>query len=172
MDVWSIIKNKIILLFYKLLKKKILNQHHISRFLRPSDTDDDDVLLKAFLFKRNDNGELKEDSLSVNWLEFFHKKDKEYSINEIRKIFSRKYNKVSVNAKLSVLNVENICKEVKSGTIELKEQVSLLVKHTPEDDDFSHSSIEGIPLESESEILVARILAECATKSEVYKAKL
>ncbi|MDQ6963015.1 MAG: hypothetical protein Q9M28_10920, partial [Mariprofundaceae bacterium] len=51
------------------------NDNHIARYLRPSDVEDETVLSTAFQYKKNkEDGSLKENELSVNWLEYFNRK--------------------------------------------------------------------------------------------------
>lgn len=173
MTLLAILRNYTIFLYYKLRKKNIPDVDHVVRYLRPGDVDSGTVLAAGFAYKKNkETGKPKEKELSVNWLEFFNKNASiEKNVENVRGAFLEKNYTLAKNGKFAVLNVKEIIDEVKDGTSEHTELVSLVVKHTPTNIDLSHSSIFGMPFDSEGELLVSTILANYANNTKLIKAR-
>lgn len=145
----------------------------MARHLRPSDVDANTVLASGFKYKRHPNGELKEEELSVNWLEFFNKHSSiKENIQKVRLAFEAKGYELKKNGRFIALNIKSMREEVEKGTAEHTESVSLIAKHSTQENDMSHSSIIGMPFDSEGELLVSTILANCANETELYPAKI
>jgi len=172
MTLFSSIKAQVIFIYYKLLRKNIPETDHVVRYLRPSDVDSGTVIATGFAYKKNNvTGELKEKELSVNWFEFFSKSDStEDGIENVREVFRKKSYSLKENGRFARLNVKALCALVEEGTSEHTELVSLKTKHTPYINDLSHSSIYGIPFDSDGEFLVATILANYANELELFPA--
>jgi len=174
MSLYLQLKNIVLFRYYKFRQKTIPGKDYVVRHLPPSAIDSGFALSSGFLYKKDKKtGQFKEKELSVNWLEFLNRGAciKE-NIIKVRDGFEKRGYTLKINGRFSALNVQNICDEVKEGTKELPELVSLIVKHTPNIDDLSHSSIFGMPLDPEGEMLVSTILANCANESKLYPAKI
>ena len=85
---------------------KIPNHDHIARYCKPITVEDGQIQATAFMVRTG------EESLSVNWLEFLSCSNRENEIAELRKIYSRKFNKVGMSAKIAVLNIGEVCGKV------------------------------------------------------------
>lgn len=163
--------NKVRAYLYRAIKKDIPETDHVARYLRPMDIDNESVLATGFQYKKHNNGELKEKELSVNWLEFFGRNSSiNDNVDRVRYAFQKKGYAVKKNGRFAVLNKKVICDEVERGTIEHVEVVSLVVKHTAQSDDLSHSSIFGMPFDSDGEQLVSTILANLANETDLQPA--
>lgn len=173
MSPFATLKNYTLFVYYNLRKKNISDTDHVARYLRPSDIDNDVVLATGFEYKKNkDNGELKEKELSVNWLEFFHKGASiDENVRNVREAFQNKGYTLKRNGRFAVLNVETMREEVEEGTSAYTELVSLIAKHTPFRNDLSHSSIFGMPFDSEGEFLVSTILANYVNDTQLFPAR-
>ncbi len=137
-------------------RNKIPDKDHISRYCKPSSTDNGEIQATAFLIRE------KDDSLSVNWLEFLKCKSRKKEIEEIRKIYSKKLH-VSVNAKLAVLNIGKMKKYVATESLDRR---NLQIRHTPSTNDPSHSGIFNVKPDQE---LIAELILE--TVQETYPAR-
>lgn len=165
--------NKLLASFYNIRKRSIPETDHVARYLRPMDLDNSSVLATGFQYKKHRNGELKEKELSVNWLEFFSKDSTiQENVNQVCIAFKKKGYGVKVNGRFTALNNKTICDEVKKGTSEHIELVSLVVKHTAQGSDLSHSSILGMPFDPDGELLVSTILANLANETDLFPAKI
>lgn len=151
----------------------ILGTHHVARYLRPSDVEREVVMATGFQYKKNkEDGSLKENELSVNWLEYFNSKAPiQENINYVRKAFEEKGYDLRKNARFGVLNVNKMVDIVAQHTAEHTKSVELMAKHTPTDSDPSHSSIIGVPLDSDGELLVSAILADYVSNTNLFPAK-
>lgn len=172
MNLFAKLKNHILFKYYKIRKKNIPETNHITRYLKPSVIENDTVLSAGFQYKKGENCKANEKELSVNWLEFFNKKSSiQENLEKVRKVFSDKSYTLRKNGRFAVLNIKKMCDEVKEGTKEQTEVVSLITKHTPYKNDLSHSSIIGT-FDTEGEFLVSTILASYANDTELFPAKL
>lgn len=84
---------------------KILDQHHIARYCKPTQAADGQIQASAFMLRAG------EESLSVNWLEFLSHSSREGEIAELRIIYSAKLS-VGTRAQIAVLNVGEVCNKV------------------------------------------------------------
>lgn len=159
--------------YHSFRKKTIPDKDHVARYLRPSDIDDSTVISTGFEYKKNkENGALKERELSVNWLEFYSKNGTfDDNVESVREAFRQKGYTPAKNGKFAVLNVKRMRDEVKEGTLEYEKLVSLMVQHTPNVDDLSHSSIFGIPFDADGELLVSAILANHVNETQLFPAR-
>ena len=139
---------------------KIPDQHHIARYCKPTDIEDEQILATAFKLRETDN------NLSVNWLEFLNCPSREKEIAELRSILTTKLT-VGARAKIAVLNVGEVCEKV------LKESPdgrNLEVLHDPEFtekySDPSHSGIYNLRYDDE---LISELLLEAVC--EAYPAR-
>lgn len=155
------------------LKKNIPETNHITRYLKPSTIENGTILSAGFQYKKGEDCKPKEEDLSVNWLEFFNKKSSiQENLGKVREALLEKDYGLRKNGRFAVLNVKKMCDEVKEGTKEQAELVSLIIKHKPCKNDLSHSSILGMPFDAEGELLVSTIFANYANETELFPAKL
>ncbi len=103
-----------------------------------------------------------EESLSVNWLEFFKSSSRKSEIAELRRVYSTKFN-VGARAKIAVLNVGEVRDTVLT---ESQDNRKLEVLHAPEEKDPSHSGIYNLRNDDE---LIAELILE--TIRETYPAR-
>ena len=114
--------------------------------------------ISGLAFKLRDG----EEYLSVNWLEYLKKPNREDEIGELRKVFARKGRRVGAKARFAILNVGEMCGHVLSIG-----QRRINVRHEPEEDDSSHSGIYGL---YEDDILLDLIAEKVEAKH--YAARL
>ena len=134
---------------------------HISRYCGGAQIDNGKITGKAFRLRKRTGSEEK--YLSVNWLEFLKKADRDAEIEEIRKVFSRKDFQLGTQAKFAVLNVGSTRTHVRTRSPDSRD---LRILHEPEVDDPSHSGIHNLRLEDE---LIAELIAQ--TVKETHPAK-
>jgi len=105
-----------------------------------------------------------ESYLSVNWLEFLKKTDRNEEIIEVKKVLSKKL-KLGSTARIAVLNVKKTRAHVLQESFDSRE---INFKHEPESpNDESHSGIHNT--RCEDEMLIAELIFE--TIIEEYPAK-
>ncbi len=128
---------------------EIPDNNHVSRYCKPSSIlESGRVSGQAFRLKEDEN------SLSVNWLEYFDSPDKKYQIDKIREAFINKDFGLRKNGKFAVLNVGKSKDHVLQNS---PDQNTLIFKHEPEPNDPSHSGIFGLEFEDS---LIPVLLAE------------
>lgn len=135
---------------------KIPDPHHIARYCKPTDIEDDQILATAFKLREFDN------SLSVNWLEFLNCPSREKEIAELRNILSTKLT-VRSRAKIAVLNVGEVHNKVLT---ESPNNLNIEILHDPSGHDQSHAGIYNLRYDDE---LVAELILE--TIREAYPAR-
>lgn len=108
-----------------------------------------------------------EESLSVNWLEFFELHSREGSISALRKTYYSKFNRIGARAKLAVLNIGEVCDKILK---ESPDRRKLEILHDPEItqeyEDPSHSGIYHLCHDDE---LIAELILE--TVRAIYPAR-
>ena len=141
---------------------RIPDHDHIARYCRPTSIEDGQIQATAFMIRAN------EESLSVNWMEFLGRSNRAEEIAEIRRIYSSKFSRVGVNAKIAILNVGYVRKKVLQESIDRRR---LDVRHDPiiSDgiNDPSHSGIYNLRQDDE---LIAELIVE--TIQETYQARI
>ena len=138
---------------------KIPDSNHIARFCRPMQAPDGEIQATAFMLRKG------EESLSVNWLEFFNCPTIESEITEIRNIYSSKL-KVGPKARIAILNVGQVRKNV---LVESEDKRNIKVLHDPIEEvplDPSHSGLYNLKQDDE---LIAELILE--TVLEDYPAR-
>ena len=126
----------------------IPNSDNISRFCKPSQAPDGEIQATAFLLRSN------EESLSVNWLEFLKCSNRDNEIKEIQRIYAETF-KVSVNARIAILNVGEIRQIVHRETSDNR---NIQVLHDPiPGGEQSHSSIYNLKKDNE---FIAELILE------------
>ena len=133
--------------------------HHISRYAKTTSIINDEITGSAFSLRSTEN------SLSVNWLEFFGENNIEINVNNVKQAFIDKRFNLGAGAKFVVLNVLRMREFVSSET---EGNVELSVEHDPYPDDPSHSEVLGIP---EDDMMVEELLAELITSDAVFPAR-
>ena len=121
----------------------------VVRYAKPSLINDDRISGAVFVLRSEDEG------LSVNWLDFFEKCNKEQQLDKVRESSQMSMNK---NGRLAELNV-GITKKHLAGELE-----SIYFKHKPCDDDPSHSEVFGLPSGDTPEAeLIGDMIAQTVT---------
>jgi len=140
---------------------KIPDLHHISRLCQPKHVPDgQQIEASAFMLRSDESG------LSVNWLEFLNCSNRDDEIDEIRKLYSLKFNRIGAKAKIAILNVGEVREKVKTETDDNR---NLEVLHEPIKDDPpdpSHSEIYNLKPDQE---FIAELIRE--TVQEDYPAR-
>ena len=136
--------------------EKIPDQNHIARFCRPMQAPEGQIQATAFMLRADD------ESLSVNWLEFFNCSNKENEIAKIQTIYSKTFT-VGARARIAILNVGEVRKKVLT---ESPDGRNLEVLHDPSINDPSHSGIYNLKQDEE---LIAELILE--TVRESYSAR-
>ena len=113
------------------MSRSLPDGHHVARYCKPSQVDDGTPSPDAFLPRRN------EDSLSVNWLEFFGVLSRADAVERVREALRRKAFTIKRNGRLAVLNVGD------AKTAALSAGRPVRVEHQPTSDDPSHAGIMG-----------------------------
>jgi len=143
---------------------KIPNYDHVARYCKPITVEDGQIQATAFMVR------MGEESLSVNWLEFLNCSSRENEIAELRKIYSRKFNKVGTSAKIAVLNIGEVCEKVLTKSPDRRK---LEVLHDPIENDPSHKndpSHSGIYNLKQDDELIAELILELVR--ETYSARI
>ncbi len=138
---------------------EISEDHHISRYCKPSAVGDNGLPLAA-AFELRDG----EDYLSVNWLEFFETSDLSQAIDFVRQAFKKKKYEVRPNGKFVSLQVGKV-KEVilRNGHLPVK------IIHFDEEDDPSHGGVYGYTASDE---LISTEIAELAHAEDMHPGRL
>jgi hypothetical protein len=113
--------------------QKLPDRDHIARLCPPKTAPNGIITGAAFLLKP------EEDGLSVNWLEFLNCSCREDEIKELRRIYKRKFNRVSKASRIAVLNVGTTCNTVFEQSPDNRR---IVVHHQPDlPNDPSHSEV-------------------------------
>lgn len=156
--------------WHYLWAKALPDPDHTARYHKPLHVDNGVVVPEGYSIRRDSGGNRKEDDLSVNWVEFFKRPDQiAGKIQRIREAYTEKGYTIKKTGRFSVLEVKEIKERVLAGTKEHRQIVNLKVKHTPDLNDLSHSSILDIPADLDTERLVSAILSQYANQSLLYK---
>ncbi len=121
--------------------------------------DGDNPLVSAFEPKED------EDSLSVNWMEYFGTTSREEAVDRVREAFRQKPYKLGAKARFVVLNVGAAllaATKVEGCTLE--------AIHRPEDNDPSHAQLEGVP-QGELAVDLATELQALVQQGDVFPAR-
>lgn len=130
---------------------QVPDSDHITRLCHPKHVPDGQIQATAFMLKSGEVG------LSVNWLEFLNCSSREDEIDEIRNLYSLKFNRIGARAKIAIINVGEVREKVKTET---EDKRKLEILHEPiEDDppDLSHSEIYNLKPDNE---LIAELILE------------
>lgn len=179
LSMWRFVKHRISIWLRMRKTKTLVDDHHIARYLKFKAIDSGVINLSGFQLRRDRDEKLKEEELSVNWLEFYSTKaTPAENIAQVQSLFLNKGNFTpKSSARFVSLNIGDMCKAVHEGMREHHQQVNLIAKHTPVIDehapannDPSHSSVYGLPYDPETEALAARIMASYAQSQQIYPA--
>lgn len=126
---------------------------HIARYCKPTTIENGQIQASAFLLRSG------ESLLSVNWMEYFKSNKREDLINEIRKLYKIKFNRVPRNARMAVLNVGDVIDKVYQESLDNR---VLGIVHDPSNNDPSHSSIDNMNPDNEfiAELILETILED------------
>ena len=138
---------------------KIPDPDHIARFCRPMQAPEGQIQATAFMLRSD------EEYLSVNWLEYLNCSNRDHEINEIRNIYSEKFN-VGARAKIAVLNVGEVREKVLT---ESPDKQNIEVLHDPIENDLYDPSHSGIYNLKQDDELIAELILE--TVHENYPAR-
>lgn len=142
------------------MKNKIIpDSNHVARYCKPTTVENDEILATAFLMRPID------ESLSVNWLEYFKLSTREKEISKIQDVYNIKLN-VSPKSRIAVVNIGQARKKV---FFESDDRRNLLFKHDPSKGDPSHSGIFN--LKPDDEMIAELILSVVDQKRHIYPAK-
>jgi hypothetical protein len=136
---------------------RIPGQNHIARYCKPTQVQDEQVAATAFMLRKG------EKCLSVNWLEFLNRPNRENELTELRRIYSAKPLQVGAKGKIAILNVGEVCEKVRK---ESPDSRNLDILHDPEPNDPSHSGIYNL---REDDELIAELIREAIR--ETYPAR-
>ncbi|GAB6268170.1 MAG: hypothetical protein STSR0002_09110 [Smithella sp.] len=143
------------------VKNKIIpDSNHIARYCKPTTVENDEILATAFLMRPID------ESLSVNWLEYFKLNNREEEISKIQKLYGGKFRNISPNARIVVINVGEARNKV---LLESEDGRNLKFKHDRSIGDPSHSGIYN--LNPDNEMIAELILSVVDQEHHVYPAK-
>lgn len=136
------------------MNNSLSDSDHFARYCKPSTVDNGFPTGNSFKIRPK-----KDDSLSVNWLEYFKQEDVCKNLEEVREIFKIKNFTLRKNGRFAVLNVGYCKREIK-----LAYNIDIDIKQMPDMIDPSHAGIF-------SKNLVACIrIAELVTAEDVYPA--
>lgn len=124
----------------------------MARYCSPMLIDDGLPLPEAF--------NIKDDCLSVNWVEYFKKLDILYAIDKIRDVFIAKKYTIKPNGRFAVLNVY-----ATKMAIYLSSMTMPLIEHAPSNNDPSHTCISEY---ADYNLKVASALALLVRHDDVY----
>lgn len=140
---------------------EIEEEHHISRYCKPSVIDNGLPATEAFLLRSG------EEYLSVNWLEYFGMPDLAQAINCVRQVFLDKGYDIKVGGRFVSLQVNKV-KKVISGYSHL----SVRIIHKPSKDDPSHCGVFGFSGHASTDELIALKIARLAHAEDMHQGKL
>ena len=143
------------------------NEHHVSRYCKPTDFDLESCVPFVSAFQRQwkqpggpETPRLREAYLSVNWIEFFQVANMDAAIQCVRDAFAEKKYSVKPNGRFVVINVA----AAKAAALEV-DGAQLSFTHKPFDDDESHSAIAGFP---DDDLDVATELQLLVSQEDIY----
>jgi hypothetical protein len=136
---------------------EIPDHDHVARYCSPTRVSNEEIQATAFMLRPADN------SLSVNWLEYFKCLSREGEIDELRKAYAAKKLIVKASGRIAVLNVGEVRNKVLT---ESPDSRNLEVLHDPLIDDPSHAGIYNLKHDNE---LIAELILE--TVRETYPAR-
>ena len=138
----------------------IPDSDNIARLCKPSTAPNGVIDATAFMLREND------ESLSVNWLEFLNCPDKDSEIIEMQRIYSETFRAVSLNARIAILNVGEMCNVVRTET---QDHRNIEVLHDPiPDGDQSHSEIHNLKQDNE---FIAELILEVLRENHPARKK-
>lgn len=129
---------------------KIPDPDHIARFCRPMQAPEGQIQATAFMLRSD------EEYLFVNWLEYLNCSSRDHEINEIRNIYSEKFN-VGARAKIAVLHVGEVREKVLT---ESPDKRNIEVLHDPIENDVYDPSHSGIYNLKQDDELIAELILE------------
>ncbi len=132
------------------------DEHHVSRYCKPSTVQNDMPLVGAFQLKED------EEHLSINWLEYFELDTKDANLTKVRQALIDKGYKIRKGGRFAVLNVG-----LARNTVLSDVKKPIRIRHWPEDDDPSHSGIFDYAAD---DLQVALELRSLITPNDVYPA--
>ena len=135
-------------------------EDHVSRYCRGGSLDNGCVTGASFLLRAD------EEYVSVNWLEYLQKPNREAQIAEVQRVLTTKLSPGS-KAKIAVLNVGETIENVR---LKSPDRRTLRVRHRPDEPpEFSDPSHSGIFDTTLDEQHIVELLAEAVR--ETYPAK-
>jgi len=138
----------------------IPDQDHISRLCSYQHAPEGQVQATAFMLKPND------ESLSVDWLEFFGCPTRAEEISEIQKTYALRFRRVGAKASIAVLNVGEVRDRVLRRSQDKRELEVLHDPYVPLVEGQSHSGIYN--LGQNDDPMIAELIRE--TVQEVLSA--
>lgn len=141
---------------------QIPDPDHIARLCHNKHVSDGQIQATAFMLRPD------EPYLSVNWLEFLNCSNRDSEINEIRNVYSLKFNRIGAKAKIAVLNVGEVREKILTESPD-RRKIEILHDPDPIEDgppDPSHSGIYNLKQDDE---LIAEMILEIV--HEAYPAR-
>ena len=146
----------------------LIDSDEVSRYCKPSDYDRRrcEPKVSAFQRKRHEpkagesQGELAEDALSTNRLQFFQLQDRDSAITCVIQEFLSKPYVLSKNGRFVVFNVGD-AKEA----AQMVGGCQLEFTYTPNPPVYSHSSIYNLPADPREELAVATAIKRLVVRS-------
>jgi hypothetical protein len=128
-------------------------EHHIARLCQTKQiSHDGEILAPAFMLRT------REQTLSVNWLEFLNRPDRQSEIDQIQNIYTEKNLKIGAGYKIAVLNVRIVRRKVLEGAPDAR-NINVLhdPEYTPEYNDASHSVVDNL---RHGDLFIAELIAQ------------
>lgn len=144
-----------------MINHKISSNHHVVRYINPSQVVGDRADGSAFVLKKNELG------LSVNWLEAFDSVDLCFQLSEVRRLSRLRLAK---NGRFSKLNVGSTKQYVhnqaaiKEISVNLEFMKVPLEKTSERKADLSHAEITGTPPPHRGTVeaaMIGDLIAKC-----------
>ena len=133
----------------------IEDEHHVSRYCSPITVDRNGRPMATAFALRNE-----EESLSVNWIEYFKGLSTEQAIDRIRDAFRKKNYQTRPNGRFALLKVY----EVKTVISDLSPS-PFKIEHLPEENDPSHSGSFGYTASDE---FISLAIKDLVRAEDVY----
>ena len=133
------------------------DDHHLSRYCKPSALGKDGLPLAAAFILRKD-----ETCLSVNWLEYYGLESVEYCVEMVRRTFAAKGFNLRPNGRFVVITVDSAKEAIKAATGTLGR-----VDHCPLPNDQSHACLSGY---SSGDLAAALELRNTVQLFDIYAA--
>lgn len=139
----------------------IPGEHHLTHYCGFAQIHEDDGTIDGSAFIPREG----EESVSLNWMEYFSRLSEDQQLAEIRLVLTSKMRRIGAQAVLAILNARTTCDQA------VKKSRKISVKHDPlvppPYDDPSHSGIYGLTIKDD---VLGELIAQSVLRTVPAKA--